>query len=122
MQCIFRYDSEYDDLRLASASAGGPIMSDGESDLPPDLEIDLNNILDNMDKIGQPLVQIQLPTEDEVIEAVEVSEQHQEEEVEEEEVVSKLEDEDEKSSKVETTETEVVRQESDEQKHDNEET
>lgn len=97
-------------------------MSDGESDLPPDLEIDLNNILDNMDKIGQPLVQIQLPTEDEVIEAVEVSEQHQEEEVEEEEVVSKLEDEDEKSSKVETTETEVVRQESDEQKHDNEET
>jgi hypothetical protein len=92
-------------------------MSDGESDLPPDLEIDLNNILDNMDKIGQPLVQIQLPTEDEVIEAVEVSEQHQEEEV-----VSKLEDEDEKSSKVETTETEVVRQESDEQKHDNEET
>ena len=44
---FFRYDSEYDDLRLASASAGGPIMSDVESDLPPELDIDLNNILDN---------------------------------------------------------------------------
>ena len=43
----YRYDSEYDDLRLASASAGGPIMSDVESDLPPELDIDLNNILDN---------------------------------------------------------------------------
>merc|ERR1711988_819191 len=41
------YDSEYDDLRLASASAGGPILSDFESDLPPELDIDLNNILDN---------------------------------------------------------------------------
>lgn len=39
----FRYDSEYDDLRLASASGGGPILSDGESDLPPELD----DILDN---------------------------------------------------------------------------
>jgi hypothetical protein len=45
---FFRYDSEYDDLRLASASAGGPLMSDVESDLPPELDIDLNNILDNV--------------------------------------------------------------------------
>ena len=46
------YDSEYDDLRLASASAGGPIMSDFESDLPPELDIDLNNVLDNLDNNG----------------------------------------------------------------------
>ena len=37
-------DSEYDDLRLVSATAGGPLMSDVGSDLPPELDIDLNNI------------------------------------------------------------------------------
>jgi hypothetical protein len=47
------YDSEYDDLRLASASAGGPILSDFESDLPP--EDDLNNVLDNLDNTEVPL-------------------------------------------------------------------
>lgn len=43
------YDSEYDDLRLASASAGGgPALSDGESDFPLEMETDVNAILDNV--------------------------------------------------------------------------
>ena len=37
---IYRYDSEYDDLRLASASAGGPLLSDVESDFPVEMTLD----------------------------------------------------------------------------------
>lgn len=55
MPFLFRYDSEYDDLRLASASGGGPILSDGESDLPPELDDILDNaVMGNEVALAEP--------------------------------------------------------------------
>ena len=100
------YDSEYDDLRLASASAGGPIMSDFESDLP---DIDLNNVLDDLDNANNKPSEVQLPKDAAVLDA-ECSEQNLQvfvEQPEEEQIISTIEEPLEPNSKTSNSENKV---------------